>query len=136
MAEITQNLPNKLATTLGCGWNNLVINTSTKEPTKTISDSLKLNISTIVGVFNYFVIRCLKTANTMKKLIVFRNTIEKINSVFGKRPNISLALNRQNLLEASSFPAAPNDALFFYGPLNPQSCTMYCPMINLLMVES
>ena len=104
MAEITQNLPNKLATTLGCGWNNLVINTSTKEPTKTISDPLKLNISTIVGVFNYFVIRCLKTANTMKKLIVFRNTIEKINSVFGKRPNISLALNRQNLLEASSFP--------------------------------
>ena len=73
MAEITQNLPNKLATTLGCGWNNLVINTSTKEPTKTISDPLKLNISTIVGVFNYFVIRCLKTANTMKKLIVFKH---------------------------------------------------------------
>ena len=31
MAEITQSLPNKLATTLGCGQNNLVINTGMKE---------------------------------------------------------------------------------------------------------
>ena len=31
-------------------------------------------------------------ANTMKKIIVFGKHYEKINSVFGKRPNISSAL--------------------------------------------
>jgi len=31
-------------------------------------------------------------ANTMKKIIVFDKHYEKIHRVFGKRPNISLAL--------------------------------------------
>ena len=37
-------------------------------------------------------------ANTMKKLIGFGKHYEKINSVFGKRPNISSALCSEFLL--------------------------------------
>ena len=49
-------------------------------------------LSCVLFNFIIYIIIALKDPNTMKKLIVFGKHYEKIHSVFGKRPNISLAL--------------------------------------------